>query len=66
MKFFDAYNQMLKGKKIKRPCFKGHWYLDGTTGDLVIQLATGESITDGKLGLTVQNTLAEDWIVVKE
>lgn len=66
MKFLDAYTQMLKGKKITRPCFKGHWELDGVTGELVITLASGEIVTEGNLGLTVQNTLAEDWKVISE
>ena len=61
MKFADAYMQMLKGKKITRPCFKGYWYINGTTGKFHIHLASGEEITEGDLSLTVQNTLAEDW-----
>ena len=63
MKFSDAYLAMLKGRKIKRPCFEGYWYIDGVTGDFIIHLANGEEIKEGKLGLTVANCLAEDWAI---
>lgn len=63
MKFEQAYIEMLKGKKIKRPCFKGYWFIDGVSGKLVIHLANGENIDNGDLDLTVRNTLAEDWEV---
>ena len=65
MKFSEAYLEMLKGKKIKRPCFKGYWYIDGVSGKLVIHLANGEEIIEGELGLTVKNCLAEDWEVIE-
>lgn len=65
MKFSEAYLEMLKGKKIKRPCFKGYWYIDGVLGKLVIHLASDEEIIEGDLNLTVQNCMAEDWEVVK-
>lgn len=63
MKFIEAYNEMLKGNKITRPCFKGYWYINGVTGELTIHLANGDEIVEGTLTLTVQNTLAEDWKV---
>ena len=66
MKFNEAYVAMLKGKKIKRPCFKGYWYINGVNGKLTIRLADGTEITEGELWLTVQNTLAEDWEVMKK
>ena len=66
MKFEYAYSEMLKGKKIKRPCFKGYWYVDGITGKLTIHLANGSEITEGDLGLTVTNVLAEDWFVYED
>lgn len=65
MKFYDAYNLMLKGKRIKRKDFAGYWYLNAVTGKLTIHLAAGEEITIGDLGLTIQNSLAEDWEEVK-
>lgn len=60
MIFKEAYLRMLEGYKIKRPCFKGYWYIDGVTGKLTIQLADGSIITEGLLDITVRNCLAED------
>jgi hypothetical protein len=66
MIFRDAYMKMLEGKKIKRPCFVGFWYLDGKEGDLKIHLENGEEINSGNLRHTVMNCLAHDWEVVEE
>lgn len=66
MTFKEAYIKMLEGKKIKRPHFKGYWYIDGVCGKLTIHLESGEEIIEGNLSLTVQNTLAEDWEVIFE
>ena len=63
MLFKEAYAEMLKGKKIKRPCFQDYWYINGVSGKLVIHLASGEEITKGNLTLTVQNCMAEDWSI---
>lgn len=63
MNFSDAYNAMLEGKKIKRPCFKGYWYINGVTNKLTIHLDDGYEITEGLLDHTVRNTLASDWKV---
>lgn len=65
MKFEQAYLQMLKGKKITRPCFQGYWSIDGQTGEMFIHTKDGKDIREGKSGLTVVNTLAEDWEVLK-
>lgn len=61
MDFKKAYNLMLEGKRISRPCFKGYWYIDGVTGEFKIHLKDGDEITEGNLGHTVLNTLATDW-----
>lgn len=66
MKFFDAYCEMLKGKKIARPGMKGYWYISGLTGQLTIVLGDGSELTKGLLDVTVINSLAEDWFVVEE
>ena len=63
MNFKEAYNLMLEGKRISRPCFKGYWYIDGVTGEFKIHLKEGNEITEGNLGHTVLNTLATDWDV---
>lgn len=65
MTFKDAYQKMLEGKKITRPCFKGYWFIDGVTNKLTIHLASGEEITEGALDHTVRNTFAEDWQVTE-
>jgi len=65
MKFENAYIEMLKGKKIKRPAFKGYWFIDAITGKLTTHLASGEEIDVGDFDLTVRNVLAEDWEVIQ-
>lgn len=66
MKFNLAYQCMLQGKKIKRPSFNGYWYINGVSGEFTIHLANGEEITNGNLGLTILNVLAEDWEIYDE
>lgn len=63
MKFEQAYIEMLKGKKVKRPDFKGYWFIDAVSGKLTIHLANGKEIDTGDLDLTARNILAEDWEV---
>ena len=63
MKFKEAYIKMLEGKKIKRPCFEGYWYIDGADGKFKIKLKNGEIIDKGELNITLINALAEDWEV---
>ena len=65
MTFKEAYQKMLEGKKIARPCFKGYWFIDGVTNKLTIHLASGEEITEGALDHAVRNSLAYDWQVVE-
>lgn len=65
MKFEQAYMEMLKGKKIKRSCFKGYWFIDGVSGKVKIHLANAEEIIEGDLDLTLRNVLAEDWEVAE-
>lgn len=66
MKFFEAYTEMLKGKKIARPGFKGYWYINSVSGQLTIRLGDGSEITKGQLDVTVINVLAEDWYIYEE
>lgn len=65
MKFEQAYIEMLKGRKVKRPAFKGYWFIDAVTGKLLIHLASGEELEEGNFDITVKNTLAEDWEVME-
>lgn len=66
MKFNEAYAEMIKGKKITRPAFKGYWFINSVTGKFTIHLASGKDITYGQLDLTIKNCLAEDWAVLEE
>ena len=65
MKFEQAYLQMLKGKKVARPCFEGYWCIEGYKGKLNIHTREGKTLETGELDLTVKNCLAEDWEVIK-
>lgn len=64
MPFKEAYKLMKAGLKVKRPGWQGYWYIDQLTDKLTIHLANGKEITNGDLGMTVSNTLANDWIAL--
>jgi hypothetical protein len=66
MSFTDAYKEMLAGKKIRRPGFKGYWFINPENGIFAIHLANDKEINYGKLDLTVKNCAANDWEVVDE
>lgn len=65
MLFANAYNEMLKGNKIARAGWKGYWYINSQTGELVIHKTSGEELvnTSDNLKQTIENTLAEDWYI---
>jgi hypothetical protein len=69
MKFENAYMQMLKGKKVARPCHKGVWYyINGLDGKVYLhdnKTNTDASESDN-LTLTLQSTIAEDWEIVNK
>lgn len=64
MEFKQTYQEMLKGKKIKRPGWGGYWFIED--GKVKIKLKTGEIIENDFNQETITNTLADDWEVVKE
>ena len=66
MNFSDAYKEMVAGHKIRRPSFKGYWFLNPETGIVTIHLENGKDIEYGKLDITVKNCAANDWVVVPE
>ena len=66
MKFNEAYLEMLKGNKIKRPAFEGYWFINGQTNQVTIHLKDDREITKGNLTLTVANCLAEDWEICND
>ena len=72
MRFDEAYKEMLAGKKIKRPGFKGYWFINIETGTPTIHIAgtnkqdKGKDIIYGKLDVTIKNCAATDWEILKE
>lgn len=64
MNFKQAYQEMLKGKKIKRPGWGGYWFIED--GKVKIRLKTGLIIENNFNPETIPNTVAEDWEVVGE
>lgn len=66
MPFAEAYKHMQDGKRIRRPNFKGYWYLSPETGALIINIGDGKDIKYGNLDVTVKNCLANDWEIVDE
>lgn len=66
MNFAEAYKEMKAGKKVRRPAFKGYWYISSEDGLCYVHLANGKDISYGKLDLTIKNAAACDWEVVPE
>ncbi len=66
MTFKKAYDLMKQGRKVKRPGWKGYWFIDPTTDMLTIHLASGENIIAGEFKMTIENTLADDWVVLED
>ena len=64
MKFKQAYREMSKGKKIKRPGWGGYWFIEN--GKVKIKLKTGKIIENDFSQETITNTLADDWEVINE
>ena len=65
MTFKEAYKCMNQGKKVKRPCFKGYYYLDPETGTLIINNGQEEK-KYGNFNTLVKNVIKDDWEVVNE
>ena len=66
MNFNEAYQKMLEGKKIKRPDWKGYWFIDSKDNKFKIKLAGGEIKENKFTQETIKNTAADDWEVVEE
>lgn len=64
MNFKQAYQEMLNGKKIKRPGWGGYWLIED--GKVKIKLKTGKIIENDFNQETIANTLADDWEVINE
>lgn len=66
MNFKEAYQKMLEGKKIKRPDWKGYWFIDSKDNKFKIKLAGGEIKENKFTQETIKNTAADDWEVMEE
>lgn len=64
MKFKQAYREMTKGKKIKRPGWGGYWFIED--GKVKIKSKTSEILENNFNEEDITNALADDWEVVEE
>lgn len=64
MNFKEAYEEMLKGKKVRRPGWGGYWFIEDDK--IKIRLKDGNIKFNAFTQETITNTLADDWEVVKE
>lgn len=64
MNFSEAYEQMLEGKKVKRPDWKGYWFIENDK--VKIKFAGGEIKENRFTQQTIKNTAADDWEVCEE
>lgn len=62
--FKQAFQKMLEGKKISRPCFIGYWFMNHES-KVIIHNRYGNDIDRGDITNTVMNTLANDWEVIE-
>ena len=67
MKFRKAWKKMLKGKKVRRPFWKGYWAWEN--GTIMMHLREGGAMdirdTD-HVAYTFDNIAAKDWEIVDE
>lgn len=63
MKFKQAYREMSKGKKIKRPGWGGYWFIED--GKVKIKLKTSEILENNFNEETITNIFANDWEVLE-
>lgn len=64
MNFKEAYQKMLEGKKVKRPDWKGYWFIENDK--VKIKFAGGEIKENRFTQQTIKNTAADDWEVCEE
>ena len=64
MNFKKAYEEMLKGKKVRRPGWGGYWFIKDNK--IKIRLKDGNIKFNAFTQETITNTLAEDWEVVEK
>ena len=64
MNFKEAYKEMLKGKKVRRPGWGGYWFIEDNK--VTIHLKDGNVKFDNFTQETIKNTAADDWEIVEE
>lgn len=64
MSFKDAYDMMLKGHKITRPCFDGIYWTLGSDGKTIIENYGKYKTAVGTISDIAENIMANDWQVV--
>ena len=64
MKFKQAYREMSKGKKIKRPGWGGYWFIED--GKVKIKSKTSEILENNFNEEVITNTFADDWEIMED
>lgn len=64
MNFKEAYEEMLKGKKVRRPGFVNPWYIE--QDKIVIKLKSGKVLEVPLNTVTIVDMNSNDWEVVEE
>ena len=64
MTFKEAYKEMLKGKKVRRPGFVNPWYIE--QDKIVIKLKSGKVLEVPLNTVTIVDMNSNDWEVVEE
>ena len=64
MTFKEAYDWMLLGYSITRPCFNGvYWYINANSE--IIKNDNGETCNEENISTTMKNIFADDWMILE-
>ena len=64
MTFKEAYDWMLLGYYITRPCFNGvYWYIN--TNSEIIKNDNGETCNEENISTTMNNIFTDDWMILE-
>ena len=64
MTFKEAYDWMLLGYSITRPCFNGvYWYINANSE--IIKNDNGETCNEENISTTMNNIFADDWMILE-
>lgn len=64
MNFKEAYKEMLKGKKVRRPGWGGYWFIEDNK--VFAKKASWDALQKRFSQVDIGHTAADDWEVVKE